>query len=246
MARNLSHHRRGRPAARVWHVAALAALVLLHAGCSFPKPIRTYEFILHHDRMSDSFEPVVSLVYIAENADPMRYKNIVIGAVTVGEQRVEDRPQAARYATYLRALLRNMLVESGRFQVVTLDRSEAFPTLTLRLEAMVTKFDFGSGKLRYWGWFLPLFQSKAASDFQIEGRLTDAQSGAVLIEFADRRRHLGNTPFGPNPKTFRDDFVMKHTVRETTRAVSAFIQQVESGELTAPMLEMFELESEDE
>jgi len=246
MARTISHHRRGRPAARLWHLGALAALAMLQAGCSFPKPIRTYEFILHHDRMSDRFEPVVSLVYIAENVDLMRYQDLLIDPVTVGEEWVEDRPQAARYATYFRALLRKMLVESGRFHVVTLDLGEALPTPTLRLEAMVTKFDFGSGKLRYWGWFLPFFGSKAASDFQIEGRLSDAESGAVIIEFIDRRRHLGNTPFGPNPKTFRDDFVMKHTVRETVRAISVFIQEVEPDEPTAPMLERSELESEDE
>ena len=244
MATANSLHCRSRPSARQQRSGALLVLALLLTGCSYPKPIRTYEFIIQHDRMTNQFEPVLSLVYVAQNVDLRRYENLVIGGVSVGEQWVEDPSEAARYATYLRARVRKILAKSGRFQEVTLDRDGSYPTPTLRLEVMVTKFDFGSGALRYFGWFLPLFQSKAASDFQIEGRLIDVASGAVVVEFADRRRHLGNTPFGPNPRTFRDDFVMKHTVKTTSRALAAFIKEAESTQHTGPLLELMELERE--
>jgi len=49
------------------------------------------------------------------------------------------------------------------------------------------------------------------------------------MEFVDRRRHLGNTPFGPNPCTLNSDFVMKVTIKETATCFARLIDKAYMG-----------------
>ncbi len=99
----------------------------------------------------------------------------------------------------------------------------------LRVDTTITRFYMGSGILRYFNYFL-FFLPSGATDLQIEGRITRADTGALVCEFADRRRELGNTPWGPNPRNFHRNFAMTVTAAKTASAFAAFVNTVRSGE----------------
>ena len=226
-------HARLTSAASLCLPGTLAALVLM-LGCSYPKAIDTYEFLDQYDHMTDRFDPVISLVYLDPAADISRYRNFIVGNVAVGRHWVEDQKAAQSYATLFRNLMARELVEANRFDYVILDPSFRHRSPMLRMEAMVTIFDTGSGVCRFFSYFLFPLQKPGATDLQIEGRLYDTATGEVVMEFVDRRRHLGNTPWGPTPATFRDEFVMKQTVLETARALALFISRAHEGTLPQP------------
>lgn len=210
----------------------LLAIVVgtLQTGCvHYPEPRHTYEFLTRYDRMSPRLEPRLSLIYLPPGASFSSYRNLIVGNVAVGENWVESPVQAQRYATYLRMLLARELRDTERFQVVELDPGGHFTGPTVRFEGKLTGFDTGSGAMRFFSYFLFFLQSGGATDLQIEGRLYDAATGEVLMELVDRRRHLGNTPWLPNPKTFSDEFVMKHTVWETARSLAGIISRLNNG-----------------
>ena len=205
----------------------LAVLALTLAGCSYPEAIHTYEFLNDYDRMTDRFEPLLSLVYMPEGAEFSRYKGLIIGQVTLGERWVEEREKAQQYATYLRFMLRKRIFSTRKFDVGLGVGARSSPP-ELRLQAKITRFDMGSGWKRWASFALPFFQS-GASDLQVEARITDAATGGLVLEFADRRRHLGNTPWGPNPKTLKDDYVMKLTLNQTAACLARFIEDAYHG-----------------
>lgn len=205
-------------------VLLLGCLLLFQFGCnSYPEPTRTYEYVEQYGRMSDAMDPVLSLVHIPPHVSLPRYKSCVVGNFAVGEEWIDNRVYAQRYATYLRMLLVRALEEEGHFEKVTLNPHEDVPQPSLRIEGMATVFRTGSGTQRFFSYFLPFLQSGGATDFQVEGRIYDMNTGQLLMEFVDRRRHLGNTPWLPNPKTFSDKFVMKHTVWETARSIASVL-----------------------
>jgi len=217
-----------------------ALLVLAALGCSTPKVIPSYECIIHYDRMADRYEPLVSLVYPAEPVDLSRYRAVIVGPVTLGRSWVKSRADAERYATFYRVSLLKALSALNVFDDVRFGEAEpagAPPTATLRIDTMITRFDMGSGILRYASFFL-FFLQGSATDFQIEGRITDAGTGQTLVEFVDRRRHLGNTPWGPSPRNFKRNFAMTVTAHETAQAFAAFVgmthgQEGKEGSLVA-------------
>lgn len=196
-------------------------LTTLIGGClSYPQPEHTYEFVEQYNRMTDRLEPALSLVYMPPDASLSPYRNLIIGNIAVGETWIEDPTRAQRYATYLRMLMVRELRGNERFDLITLNPGRDFTRPTMRLEGKVTVFDTGSGTQRFFSYFLFFLQKGGATDFQVEGRIYDISSGELLMEFVDRRRHLGNTPYLPNPSTFNDEFVMKHTVWETSKAIA--------------------------
>jgi len=203
----------------------LVPILLTLLGCSYPKAVPSYEFLSSYERMTDEYDPLVSLVHAPADLDLSYYRVIDIGPVAVGEQSVND-PDAAQYATFFRLALRSALAGHREFKAVYMD-GDLQPFLepgvkVLRLEGKITRFDMGSGWQRY-------FFSTGATDFQIEGRLVDAVTGEIQLEFVDRRRHLGNTPFGPNPRTFKDEFVMKITIKQTAECFARFLEKAYSG-----------------
>ncbi len=203
-------------------VAALAA-----AGCQYPQAVRTYEYVTAYDRMSGEHDPVLSLVYVPERTAFRRYRGVVVGEVDVGRQWVETPGEALRYAVFFRVMLRVKLAELGKFELVTLDVDEAAasgipPGEMLLVEGRVTKFDTGSGLLRYLTGLLFVLQS-GATDLQIEGRLVAGDTGRLVMEFVDRRRHFCNTAFGANPRTLHKEYAMKVTAAETAECIARFI-----------------------
>ncbi len=214
-------------AARIALALAVAVGLLGAAGCGYPKAVPTYEFLTTYDRMDDSYEPLLSLVYVAQPTALNRYRGLIVGPVDVGEQWVESPAQARGYATYFRVVLRRELCDFGKFDFVSLDKDcegkGASSARVLLLEGKITKFDMGSGTMRYFSYFIPFLQG-GATDFQIEGRITEADTGRLVLEFVDRRRHLCNTPYGPNPSSFDGGFAMRVTAKETARCLAAFLK----------------------
>lgn len=210
----------------------LAALALAQAGCSYPKAVHTYEYLTKYDRMTGRFDPILSLVHMPQDAKFSSYDGMIIGHVSLGQHWVEDREKAQQYTTYFRCVAQKRLLRIHRFEVVALDpdfaQAQGDSSKLLLLEGKITKFDMGAGLARWLSFSLRIFNS-GATDFQIEGRITDASTGDLVMEFADRRRHLGNTPWGPNPKTFNDDFVMKITIDQAAACLADFIDKAYDG-----------------
>jgi len=204
----------------------LTAIALSGAltGCSYPQAVHTYQYVVHYDRMTDRFDPLVSLVYAPGPRVLADYDTLFIDDITVAKEAMEDPQQVALYALRFRCLLQSEIASLKKFRLVTLDKSYRHPSTpgVLRLSGKVTVFKMGTGWLRY-------LLSLGATDFQVEGRITDALSGELVMEFVDRRRHLGNTPFGPNPRTFSGDFVMKVTIKETATCLARFIDKAYAG-----------------
>jgi len=205
----------------------LAATVLVLLGCATPKAIHTYEFLTDYDRMTARFDPLLSLVYMPDGAQFSPYDGLIIGQISVGEQWVEEQEKARQYATYFRCLLQKRILDTQKFDPYYPVSTPASPRL-MRLQAKITKFDMGSGWKRWASFSFPFFQC-GASDVQVEGRMTDSTTGKVLLEFADRRRHLCNTPWGPTPKTLNSDFVMKLTLDQTAACMAKFIEDAYQG-----------------
>ena len=88
--------RQGRALRRARLLAAGALVLLALAGCSYPKPVRTYEYVLVYDRMTDQFDPLVSLVYIAPDADLAAYERVIVDQFGVGRHGIEDQEVADR------------------------------------------------------------------------------------------------------------------------------------------------------
>ncbi len=176
--------------------------------------------------MTAEHEPLVSLVYAPGELSVRRCRGVVVGDFSVGEGWVEPSREALGYTTFLRVLLHRELSALGVFQFVTLDEETGPQSRdahkVLRLEGKVTRFNQGSGLLRYLSCLVP-FMELGATDFQVEGRLTEESTGDLVLEFVDRRRGMYNTPFGPNPRNLRDGFAMKHTIRDTAGSLAAFL-----------------------
>jgi hypothetical protein len=217
-------------------IAALACVaIMLCTGCGTPDAVRTNEFITDQERMTPA-DPLLSLVYLPDLGHLTLAEGIVIGSLAVGGERIEDPEQARVHTNLFRVMLFHELQkadaqvkESGERGFRTIRREppahwERLPRRTLRLDGHVSVFDMGSGSLRYFGGLL--FLGLGATDFQIEGRLTDRATGEVVMEFVDRRRHLGNTPFGPNTKNLSDStFAMKVTALHTARSLAYMLAQ---------------------
>jgi len=218
-----------RPVAHLGALIAFLALAILEGGCACPKPVRTYEVVVSYERMTDRFDPLVSLVYMPDETALSKYRNFVVGPVQPGSELAERSEAVEGYGTFFRHMLQKELVRSQRFTFVTLDPLAVFPTPAVVLEGKVTRFETGSGLLRYLNGLFLIFASPAATDFQVEGRIVDARTGVLIMEFVDRRRHLGNTAWGPNPRTLNDDFVMKVTVRQTAECLGKFISSIHAG-----------------
>jgi hypothetical protein len=195
-------------------------------GCRCPRAVSTYEYLDNYDRMADQYDPLLSLVYVPEGTSFSPYRSVIIGPVDVGEQWVESRAEATSYATFFRIVLGKELRKLHKFDSISLDaRSESaadpIPS-AIRIDGKITKFDMGSGLLRYLSYSL-FFLQGGATDLQIEGRITEAGSGKLLAEFVDRRRHLGNTAFGPSPANFTKGFAMNVTARQTAECLAEFM-----------------------
>jgi hypothetical protein len=214
---------------------ALAAVLLLlgAVGCSFPQPIPSYECLTHYERMSDQYEPMVSLVYSPQRLDLRGYRGVIVGPVKLGNTWIDSQEDAARYATYYRVCLLKELIALKTFDRVSLEGGElgweGSLDGVLRIDTTITRFYMGSGFLRYINYFL-FFLPSGATDFQIEGRVTDAGTGKLILEFADRRRDLGNTPWGPNPRNFHRTFAMTVTAAKTAQAFATFVSTVRDGD----------------
>ncbi len=215
-----------------WRLIAAAAVLMAAAGCTYPQPVPSYECITQYDRMSNQYEPMVSLVYSPIPLDLKDYRGVIVGPVKLGSTWIESEEDAARYATYYRVCLLKDLAGLKTFEKVAFEDDPADWGGTLkgvmRIDTTMTRFYMGSGLLRYVNFFL-FFLPSGATDLQLEGRITDAATGKLICEFADRRRELANTPWGPNPRNFRRTFAMTVTAAKTATAFATFVSTVRDG-----------------
>ncbi len=216
-----------------WRLLAAVVMLAGVAGCSFPQPVPSYEVITQYDRMSDKYEPMVSLVYSPLPLDLKDYRGVIVGPVKLGATWIQSEEDAARYATYYRVCLLKELTALKTFEKVTFedDPRDWGGSLqgVLRIDTTITRFYMGSGVLRYFSYFL-FFLPSGATDLQIEGHITRADTGGLVCEFADRRRELGNTPWGPNPRNFHRTFAMTVTAAKTAAAFAAFVSTARNGD----------------
>ncbi len=231
------------PSIRLPSILILGLFLSLQWGCnSYPEPTKTYEYVEQYGRMSDAMDPVISLIYSPADVNFSRYKGCIVGNIAVGEEWVDHPAVAQRYANYFRQLLVSELRETNQFKKVTKNSDETVPHPALRIEGMCTVFETGSGTQRFFSYFLPFLQKGGATDFQLEGRIYNIDTGRIAMEFVDRRRHLGNTPWLPNPSTFSDQFVMKHTLLETAHSLARVLASAQKDATEEETLETTQLE----
>ena len=206
----------------------LAAAAVMAAGCgSTPKPRRTYGNVIDYERMTDHYDPTVSLVYSSGTHTLDEYHTLYIADF---EAEKSDLVESYKDARHRGLQLRYTIIDELR------ERDDTFRTITaddryassqdpgvLVMKPKITIYRTGSGWKRYF--FIP----SGASDFQIECRLVDAATGETVMVLADRRRFLGNTPWGPNPDTFNDKFVMNLTLKETAVCLADFLTNAYHG-----------------
>ena len=224
---------KGVPRFDLWSVLLLLGASVAMQGCgSYPRPVHTYEYLINYERMTAQYDPQVSLVYLPDSGAFKRCRGIVVGEIGVGERWVEDRQRAAAFSTLLRCMLVQDLARLRKFDFVARDGSRA--TLggasgpVYRIDGMITRFDMGSGWARYLGYFV--FLQAGATDLQLAGRVTDAATGELIMEFVDRRRHLGNTSWGPGLCNLTNsEFVMKVTAKQMSECLARFIDSVGEG-----------------
>jgi len=234
----MAHTRRCNACGRAARAAGLVVAALAFAGCSssYPKATPSYEFLTGYDRMTDRYDPLVSLVHMPDLGAFERCRGVVVGDIGVGSIWIEDEDEALGCATIFRCMLLMELGKLQKFDFVLLDEpqeaSPPAPGEVCRIEGLITRFHLGSGWLRYFGGLL--FFQTGATDLQIEGRVTDAASGKVIMEFVDRRCHVGNTPWGANPRNLSDrGFAMSVTAKQTAASLARFVETVGSAPASA-------------
>ena len=204
-------------------VAAAAALTV---GCgSVPKPVRTYGQVVNYDRMTNEYDPKVSLVYSSGEHTLDEYQTLYIDNFQVQSGDLVKKYKEARlYGLRLRYTLKEEISERNVFQTVSVNEQyrNTDRSGVLRMEPEITIYNKGSGWQRFFFW-------TGATDFQIECRLVDAATGDVVMELVDRRRFLAHTPWGPNPDTFYDDYVMRLTLKETAVCLADFLKNAQDG-----------------
>jgi uncharacterized protein DUF4410 len=100
-----------------------------------------------------------------------------------------------------------------RASIVLRDRSDLPRYRTLgrtihRIDLTVTRLEAGPGLLRYLvGW------GAGEVKLQVEGRVTDDASGAVLSEFVVREDYWGEAWFGLNPRTMGRNYSVRRGIR---------------------------------
>lgn len=205
----------------------MATAAVMAAGCgSVPKPKRTYGNVVDYDRMTNHYDPMVSLVYSSGDHTLNEYDTLYIDSCQVEDSDlVKDYNEARQYGLWLRyTIVEAIRNREDTFRRVTADsrfRSRREDGL-LVMKPKITVYDKGSGWKRYLLW-------SGASDLQVECKLVDAASGEVVMELVDRRRFVANTPWGPNPDTIDDNWVMELTLKETAEGLANFFKEAYDG-----------------
>ena len=204
----------------------MAALVATGCG-SVPKPKHTYGNVIDYERMTDHYDPTVSLVYSSGEHTLDEYHTLYIDGFKVQRgELVEDYKEARHRGLELRyTIIDELRQREDVFRTVTADDRYASTSESgvLVMKPKITIYDTGSGWKRYF------FISSGSTDFQVECKLVDAATGETVMELVDRRRFLGNTPWGPNPDALEDQFVMNLTLKETAVCLADFFEKAYHG-----------------
>jgi hypothetical protein len=177
-------------------VLLLAAIVL--AGCGSSRPVRHVQpqgFLGDYSRLTPGAEGEAALRYINPDVNWASYRKVIVAPVTVWQSPATANIHDADLKTAADYLYAQLRTELGKdFQLVDQPGPD-----TLRVEAALTgakaanqtmvvvssvvpigaaisgSYEYVTGK--------PTFQGEAAA----EAKITDAQSGTVLVEAVDQR-----------------------------------------------------------
>jgi hypothetical protein len=128
------------------------------------------------------------LVGIAPEFTPKAYRRISVEIFTVTDKNIDgddDKQFAKVMPVYLQAKLVEQLRAERLFEQVATPEDATSPPeggRTLKLQGTITELSGGSRALRFWISF-----GAGRSRVQLETRMVDTESGAVLLVTADRR-----------------------------------------------------------
>lgn len=172
----------------------------LSSGCATSYQARTVEgqgFLSHYDRLHEGGKHQAAQIYVAPGIDWKQYDKILVDPVTIwrgteSRSRGLSHGQAQQLADYFRQLIVNEL--SKHWQIVPAPGKD-----TLRVSVALTKLDEqhlvldiissvvpqarGLNTLQHLATGQLAFVGSAA----VEMRMTDAETGRILVEGMDRR-----------------------------------------------------------
>lgn len=136
-------------------------------------------------------------VYFAKGFLLADYPVLHFAGVRIGQDAEKGYERQSHYRKFFADQILHHLRLLRRFQVVTQGPDEPGRGKVARLDVWISDLDEGSGAMRYMVGF-----ESGSVDVQVEGRVVDAKTEEVVLEFADRRREAGNPNSGLNPTVF--------------------------------------------
>lgn len=221
------------------------ALLVTVAGCkSYPT------YFVNRAPMTTGTALGADLAYIAPNAAAAMTSHTLL--VQVVDMRKSVRPEISRvtkktdfesFQPVLENILTDVMWRTRVFSDVSATSDlQPIKNPDLRFEAALTGWDEGSGWLRYlFGILSTPFRliGTGPTRLQWEGRITDARTGAVLIEFADKRVHPGGPSGLFSLRPFRANALMEEDLAVSIGILAKGVREV-CG-VTAPMMSRAEL-----
>ncbi len=203
------------------YAAALAALV---SGCAQPV-IRTgalpnYARLRSTTLMGEGDGR--ARTYVAPGLLLLDYDVLYVKPVKPAGQVGPDQPRISQYCAHLQERTLNGLRKLRKFRILTTDdeflNRKRYDLRVATLELFITHLDEGNGFVRYVVGF-----ERGGVDVQVEGRLTDARTGEVLMEFADRRYYAGDPMSGLNVRVIRPEPLVEEVLIQHAYAVVKLI-----------------------
>ena len=205
----------GRPS---WRPVFVLAAAFGLCGCGIH--VKRTGTLPCYARLSD--HPHIARAYCPEGRLLSDYKTLYLKGVQPAGRVAPSDEHVEHYQQFLMRRIRAGLRRLRKFDVITTDPDCLNPdrgdARIAQLQVFITYLDEGRGLARY-----VLGFEAGSVDVQIEGSLTDARTGDVLIEFADRQRYAGNPYQGLNPTVVMAvPLVEKVLVRQAYAIVKLF------------------------
>lgn len=174
------------------------------------------------------------LVGIAPGFTPKAYRRISVEIFTMTDKNIEgddDKQFAQVMPVYLQAKLVEQLRAAGLFEQVSTPEDAASPPegeKTLKLQGTITELSGGSRGLRFWIGF-----GAGRSKVQLETRMVDAESGAVLLVTADRRIGVMSEAMSLDYGGSSRD-LLEQTLSDAARDFVRFLTRLAAGQGPSP------------
>lgn len=174
------------------------------------------------------------LVGIAPGFTPKAYQRISVEIFTVTDKNIEgddDKQFAQVMPVYLQAKLVEQLRMARLFEQVATPEDATSPpegVRTLKLQGTITELSGGSRGLRFWIGF-----GAGRSRVQLETRMVDAESGAVLLVTANRRIGVMSEAMSLDYGGGSRD-LLEQTLSDVARDLVRFLTRLAAGQGPSP------------